>query len=165
MREARIGELLVAAGVLDDGQVHRILDLQRASGEPFGLLCERHLGIAGGLIEQAWATQYARITRTVDPATEVYDSAATALVTRRQAWQFRVLPIRFDGPDLMIATTQGSLCRALRFVTNVIGVPAYLVLAEPPRLGEALCRMYSLPGLTPAAIMNPTPPRWLAGGA
>ena len=154
MREARIGELLVAAGVLNETQVEAILEQQRVSSEPFGLLSERLFNIDGRLIEQAWARQYSSLTRLVDPITEVYDERATALVTRRQAWQFRVLPIRFDGADLMIATAEPFICRALGFITHVIGVSSYLVLADPRRLGETLCRLYAFPGLTPAAVLE-----------
>jgi hypothetical protein len=103
-------------------------------------------------VERAWATQYASLTRTIDPAREPMDSAALELITRRQAWQFRVLPIRFDGRELMLATTRTQLRRALRFANNVMGLPVFLVLAEPRALGEALCRHYAMPGMTPQSV-------------
>ena len=37
--------------------------------------------------------------------------------------------VRFDGEELMIATTAAHLRKALRFATRVIGVPAYFVMS------------------------------------
>lgn len=150
--EVRIGELLVHAGVLTDMQVRELLARQRACGEPFGALSERLFGVHPRAVEDAWAKQYARLTRRVDPIAEDFDPRVRALVQRRQAWQFRVLPIRFDNGELMMATTERSLVRALGFATRVIGAPTFLVLAEPAALGRALCAQYPLPGMTAESI-------------
>ena len=152
--EVRIGELLVEAGVLTERQVHSILSQQEQTGEPFGLLSERMFAVDSTVVEDAWVQQYARLTRTVDPAQELFEEQATQLVTRRQAWQFRSLPIRFDGRELMLATIQPYLRRALGFATNVIGVPIYLVLTKPACLGEAMCRIYPMPGMTPQSVSD-----------
>lgn len=150
--EFRLGQVLVEQGVLTADQVQTILEQQQKSGEPFGLLCERIFDVEPEAVETAWAVQYARLTRTIDPDAETFDPRALELVTRRQAWQFRILPVRFDGHELMVATTERHLRRALRFAVNVIGIPVYFVMAEPMRLGAALCRYYELPGFTPASI-------------
>jgi len=154
MEAIRLGELLIEQGVLSREQVGKILEAQQDSGEPFGCLAERLMGVDPAAIENAWAWQYSRLSRLIDPRAESFDERALQMVTRRQAWQFRVLPIRFDPHELMIATTQLHLRRALRFATNVIGVPVYMVLAEPQTLGEALCRHYPLPGMTPRSVID-----------
>lgn len=150
--EVRLGQLLVQSGVLSQHQVDQILSEQTRCGEPFGLICERMFSVNPSAVEDAWAMQYVSLTRKVDPLREAIDSHALELVTRRQAWQFRVLPMRFDGDELMVATTAPHLRRALRFANNLIAVPVYLVLAEAKTLGEAMCRHYPLPGMTPASI-------------
>ena len=150
--DIRLGKILVDKGVLTGSQVHEVLDEQQRTGAPFGLICEQKFGVSPQDVEQAWATQYSAQARTVDPLREPVDRKAIELVTRRQAWQFRVLPLRFDGRELMLVTTRQHLCRALRFATAVIGVPVYVVLATPASLGEALCRHYPLPGMTPQSI-------------
>lgn len=159
----RLGEVLVSAGVLSEDQVQMILEQQREQEKPFGLLCEQLCGVSPETIEDAWASQYATLTRTVDPSIEVFDDRAVHLVTRRQAWQFRVLPIRFDDSDLMIATTQQHLRRALRFANNVLGVPLYFVMTSPDALGEALCKHYPLPGMTAESVRMSTPTLRAAG--
>jgi hypothetical protein len=152
MTELRLGQLLVESGVLTGQQVDHIVTVQEKTGEPFGLLAERLFGVDPQKIEEAWAKQYAGLTRTVDPEVEVYDTEAAGLVTRRQAWQFRILPLRFEGRELLIATTQQHLRRALRFATNVIGIPIFFVMAKPKALGQALCKRYPLPGMTPELV-------------
>lgn len=152
MSEVRLGQLLVESGVLTGQQVDHIVAAQAESGEPFGLLAERLFSVDPERIEEAWAKQYAGLTRTVDPEVEVYDDDAGALVTRRQAWQFRILPLRFEGREMLIVTTQKHLRRALRFATNVIGIPVFFVMAESGALGRALCKRYPLPGMTPESV-------------
>ena len=106
MSEIRLGQLLVKSGVLTGPQVDAILTEQERGGEPFGLLAERLYGVDPRNIEDAWAEQYAGLTRTVNPEVEVFDEKAYELVTRRQAWQFRILPLRFKGRELIIVTTK-----------------------------------------------------------
>ncbi len=165
MTEVRLGQLLVEADVLTTQQVDDIVAQQQRTGEPFGLLAERLFGVDPRKIEDAWARQYAGLTRTVNLAIEVFDDQAAELVTRRQAWQFRIMPLRFEGRELLIATTQQHLRRALRFATNVIGIPVFFVMADPMDLGRALCARCPLPGMTPESV-NDDPssgsPRYLA---
>ena len=160
--ELRLGELMIDRGILDRGQVEAILDQQRRTGDPFGVLAESMYAVDPTAVEDAWAHQYARLTRTVDPDTEPYDAAAIDLVTRRQAWQFRALPVRFDGSELMLATTERHLRRTLRFAMNVLGVPVYLVMASPDGLGRGLCRHYPWPGMSPASVLDDQLDRLLA---
>ena len=150
--DVRLGQLLIEQGVLSADQVSDALEHQAGTGEPLGLLCERMFGVPPEAIERAWAAQYARLTRTVDPDAETFEDRALGLITRRQAWQFRILPIRFDGDELMIATTQTHLRRALRFAVNVIGIPVFFVMTEEDKLGQGLCRYYELPGFTPGCV-------------
>ena len=159
--EVRIGQLLLSSGVLSQSQVDEILETQRRTGRPFGLIGEELFDLDPGEVESAWAYQYARLTRHIDPDVEVFDAAALELVTRRQAWQFRSLPVRFDGAELMIATTERYLRRALGFATMVIGVPTFLVVAAPPPLGEALCRHYPLAGMSPLSVTDDSMDRLL----
>ena len=152
--ELRLVDLLVEAGVLSEDQVGQLLEEQKEGGVPLGVLAERRFGVEPAAVERAWARQYAGLTRAVDPELEVFHDSALALVTRRQAWQFRVLPIRFEPHELMIATTVEHLPRALRFAANVIGYPVFFVMADSESLGRALCRHYPLPGMTSRSVVD-----------
>ena len=152
--ELRLGQLLVKGGVLNEQQVQQILEVQSETAEPFGQLAERLFGVDPTAVENAWADQYASMARHVDPEKEWFDPRARELVTRRQAWQFRVLPVRFDPNELMLATTRVHLRRALRFAVNVLGVPVFLVMAEPDALGRGLCQHYPMPGMSPRSVLD-----------
>lgn len=143
----RIGEVMIQRGLLTAEQVSRILEEQANRHRPFGELAERMFGVDPADVEQAWVEQYASITRKVNVLREATDERAMRLVDRRQAWQFRVLPLRFDGPELMVATTAENLTRALRFVSRCLTVPCYLVLTEGAWLGEALSKHFPMGGL------------------
>ncbi|MEM7229495.1 MAG: hypothetical protein AAF432_11850 [Planctomycetota bacterium] len=155
----QLGQLLVQAGVMSQDQIEAALLEQARSGEPLGLICERRFSVAPDVIENAWADQYAQLTRTVDPATEYVDFETLELVSRRQAWQFGLIPMRFDGTELVLVTTQANLRRALRFANNILGVPAYFVLADPEALGQALARHYPITGLKADDLGDSAPSR------
>lgn len=150
--EIRLGQILVEQGILDEVHVQQALARQERTGEPFGLICEQMFDVPAERVEAAWASQYAGLTRRIDPAVEVFEDRALELITRRQAWQFRVLPLRFEPHELLMATTQRYLPRALRFAVGVMGVPVFFALAEPLPLGESLCRHYPLPGMNPQSV-------------
>ncbi len=155
----RLGDLLVRQGVLTEAQRDAVLAEQRLIGRPFGVLAERMFGVSPNAVERAWAEQYASIARRVDPRKERLDPYALRLVERRQAWQFRVLPMRFvpgveslDGAvaseDVLVCTTQSDLARALKFTGWRLGHVCHFVIAEPSALGEALARHYPMAGLS-----------------
>lgn len=152
MENLRIGQILIDQGVLNAVQVEAILWAQQKTGRPFGVICEQLYDVPPSAVECAWSEQYARLTQRVDPEHENIDPHVIALVDRRQAWQFCVLPMRFDGDELMIATTRQHVLRALKFACNVLEKPAYIVITEPEMLGKALAQYYPLPGMTPAMI-------------
>jgi len=145
----RIGDVLVKQGVLTEDDRDAVLEEQRQTGEPFGVIAERLFEISPHGIELAWAEQYACIADEVDPRGERIDSNALETIDRRQAWQFRVLPLHFDGQELVLCTTQENLPRALRFVGWRIGRQAYLVVSDARALGEALANHYPMDGMSP----------------
>ncbi len=152
MTYPRMGEALIEAGVLTEAQVEGVLAEQRRTRRPFGVIAEELHDVHPEDIEEAWVRQFGRIAERVDPTSCHIDPLTADVVTRRQAWQFRVLPLRFDGDTLVIATTLKHLRRAVRFAANVLEQPAYFVLAEGDRLGEGLCLHYPLPGFSARAV-------------
>ncbi|MCH2136794.1 MAG: hypothetical protein MK101_09475 [Phycisphaerales bacterium] len=144
--ESRLGDVLVNKGVLNAGQVDRVLAEQGRTGEPFGVLCERLYNVHPRDVEAAWGEQYARLTMRIDPATECFDPAVQGMINRRQAWQFGCLPVRWDGAEVMVATCEENLVRAHRFCLRTLSASVFLVLCEAEDLVTALHRWYPLPG-------------------
>ncbi len=145
--QVRLGDLLVARGVLSEDQRQRILHAQQHNARPFGELAERLFGVDPSHIEQAWAAQYARLAEHIDPRVTIPSREALELIERRQAWQFRVLPMRIDGHELVVCTAEAFLARALRFVGWRISGPCSFVMTDPIALGDALSIWYPMAGL------------------
>ena len=143
----RIGALLVEQGVLSESQVEQVLADQRETGEPFGSVCERLFGVSPQVIEGAWAEQYSRLVGSVDPHLDQVQPDAESLVTRRQAWQFRVAPLRFEDDQLVMVTSTPFLPRAVRFATTHIAAPVFFVLVPTETLAKHLQARYPMLGM------------------
>lgn len=152
-----IGQVLVERGVITEEQLLRVLEVQKRTHRPLGEICEDLLDVRAKDVERAWIEQYANTTRWVDPSREPGDPEARKLVARRQAWQFRVLPICFDGADIMIATTKESLVRAMNFATRQLPLSCYFVLCTKQQLGEALMKHYPMEGMCTEALSEDDP--------
>lgn len=143
----RIGELLVGQGVLTEEQVERVLEEQAKRTEPFGSICERLFDVAPDVVEDAWVQQYAGITEELDVDGVTCDPTVVEVLSTRQAWQFRLVPVRWDAGTLVMATTREHLLRALRFATNAVPFPVFLVLTDAEGLGTLLERHFPMGGL------------------
>lgn len=145
MTGIRIGELLVERGILTDRQVRHIVQVQKATGRPFGDLAERLYDIEPKLVEDAWVEQYIRISGIVDLGEQQIDEQCLRRLNQRQAWQFHMLPLHREDDELHIATTAERLVRAVNYVTHSIDEPVFLRIAENAQLREFLMRHYPVP--------------------
>jgi len=143
-----IGKLLVNQGIISEQQVDEVLKRQQETHRPFGEIAEEMLGVKAKDIERAWTEQYAHTTRWLDPLTEPIDPGVREMVSRRQAWQFRVLPMGYDQAELMVCTTKDGLVRAMNFAARHIPMTCYFVLSELQPLAEALMRHYPMEGMS-----------------
>lgn len=155
MRTVQLGDLLVRHGVLTERQRDEVLAAQASRGGPFGALAEEMFGISSASVERAWAEQYATLCPHVDPRLCQISPRALEAVSRRQAWQFRVLPLEWRGKDLIACTTQDALPRALKFVGWRLAHMCQFVLADPRALGEAMEKHYPMAGMTAEALLSP----------
>jgi len=144
----RIGELMVNKGLLTEEQVNAILDEQRSIGGAFGAIAERLFGVGEPDVEDAWAEQYALLAQHLDPRDEQPSADALELIDRRQAWQFRILPLRYDCGEVIFVTTTTHLPTALRFVIRHIETPASFALTTSEALAEALQSHYPMDGMS-----------------
>jgi hypothetical protein len=153
----QLGDLLVRHGVLTAQQRDEVLAAQRSRGGPFGAVAEEMFGVSPNAVERAWAEQYASLSPLVDPRRMVVSQQALEAINRRQAWQFRMLPLELRGDSIIACTTQQSLVRAMRFAGWRLGPACQFVLAEPLYLGEALCEHYPLAGMSPRDVCEVAP--------
>ncbi len=141
----RIGDLLRTQGALTEAQVEHILEVQKATGRPFGDLAERLYGVAPDVVAGAWVRQFTAASPAVDLADESPSPVVLSLVDRRQAWQFRLLPLCRAGEHLRLATTAGSLVRAVNFSARHFDEPVDVFLAREDNLTAALMKHYPVP--------------------
>jgi hypothetical protein len=155
MRTLHLGDLLVRNGVLTDAQRDAVLAAQRERGGPFGAIAEEMFGISAASVEHAWAEQYAHLCPHIDPRIHPVQHRALDAISKRQAWQFRILPLQWNGDELIACTTQEALPRALKFAGWRLGHMCQFVLAEPSALGEAMVRHYPMAGMSVETITGP----------
>ncbi|MCE2882304.1 MAG: hypothetical protein LW636_08105 [Planctomycetaceae bacterium] len=142
----RIGEMLVRMGVLNKAQVEEILEQQGSTGEPFGTIAERMFDVLPESIERAWIEQ-THERATLFDASRGIDDDARELIVRRQAWQFGIVPLRYDDGHLIAATSRKQLARAVRFATRVLGTPVQFEVADEETLARLLAHQYPIRGL------------------
>lgn len=143
----RMGELLVRAGVLTATQVEAVLAEQKQTGRPFGDLAERMFNVPGDAVEDAWIEQYVHFGTEVDLATQRMDIDVLRVLNRRQAWQFKLLPLRYESEELVLATARSNMKRAVNFAWRRLSDPIYFVLAERPQLDQFLQTHYPWPAM------------------
>ncbi len=149
----RIGEILIERGVLSEQQVREILDAQQKRGIPFGVLAEKMFDVTIESVEDAWIEQYHRFTGTLDLADQRIDDRALQLISRRQAWQFEMLPLRFEPTgELLMAASKSRLARAVTFVARRLEPVVYFRVAEREQLRDFLRIHYPMPEVSEEII-------------
>jgi hypothetical protein len=144
----RLGDLLVARGVLTETQRDLVLAEQTTTGRPFGALAEELFGVEPTAVEQAWAVQYAAVAERVNPAEECILAETVAMLDARQAWQFGLIPVGEDQGEVVLATTPRLLARAMRFASWRLDQPSRFLICEEHQLAQALQNLYPMPGMT-----------------
>ncbi len=141
----RIGQVLIEHGVLTEQQVFEIVQAQKKQHLPFGVLAERMFDVTLQSIEAAWIEQYHRFTGTIDLTQQTFDADALKLISRRQAWQFEIVPIGFEPTgELLMAASRARLARAVTFATNRIDHVVYFRVAESMQLRTFLRKHYPM---------------------
>lgn len=148
----RLGELLVVQGFITPEQQKQILEMQKSSGRPFGVIAEEEFGVEPGAIEQAWAVQYAMIAQRIDPSELEIPAQVLELVSKRQAWQFGFVPYAIDGDEILIAASRVTLARSLRFVNWRLNGVCTFAICDLKTLRRSLETHYPFPGADAALI-------------
>ncbi len=143
----RLGDLLVEHGCLTTEQRDRIVETQRCNPRPFGLLAEELFGVSPSDVEAAWAVQYSSIAPRFDPRLHAIGPEVLSLIEPRQAWQFRLIPVRHEGDEHVFVTCVDSLSRALRFTGWRIPGPCTFCVCDPGVLTIGLGMHYPMQGM------------------
>ncbi len=149
----RLGDLLVQYGVLTPDQCDQVVKEQESNPRPFGLLAEEMFGIDPGVIEHAWAVQFAMISPRINPCSIEIDEDIRSVITSRQAWQFGFIPVERHQDGIVCATSIECLARALRFVGWRVEEPCSFVICDHQSLETGLSIHYPMDGVD-SEMMN-----------
>ncbi|MEL7240704.1 MAG: hypothetical protein AAGK78_17735, partial [Planctomycetota bacterium] len=123
---------------------------QAVTRRPFGDLAERLFNVSPNTVADAWVEQYVQRNGLHDVRDQPADHRCIALIQTRQAWQFRLVPLRQDdnGPEssLLIAADQRGLVRAMNFAGRSLPMAPSFIVAEPESLKDLLQRHYPVGG-------------------
>ncbi|MHC4977144.1 MAG: GspE/PulE/PilB domain-containing protein [Planctomycetota bacterium] len=150
----QLGEILVEQGLLTLEQVDEVLETQCRTGGAFGQIVERLFGLSMEDVEDAWAFQYEIRTSTLLTGELLPEPSVMEVIDSRQAWQFRVLPLRREHTELVLVTTREHLTRAMRFALRHISEPCFFVLTNADDLGDAIEEHFPMSGMTPQFIQG-----------
>lgn len=139
-----LGEILVDQGDLTPMQVNHLLDVQSATPRSVGDLAERLFGVSPRRVAEAWVEQYVQRHGVHDLSDQPCDAKCISLLEARQAWQFRLAPLRKldDGGAVLMATDRQSLIRAVQFAGQALPVAPTFLVAERDSLRDLLRRNY-----------------------
>lgn len=146
----RLGDVLVRHGAISQTQRDELVEQQSRSGRPTGLLAEELFDVPATEVERAWAAQYAAMAERVGAADIKPEARVRELISARQAWQFRVLPMKIERGALVVLTSEKHLIRAHKFAFRTLsasaGQPIRVVLCDEFALFDALERYYRMDG-------------------
>jgi len=134
----RIGDILRRHDELTDEQVAAVLEIQAGEELPFGEIAQRRFGVSPAAVERAWVQQYLGYGTRIDLSSSQVDTEVLSLLSRREAWQFRIMPIGRDEGLLSLATTEKRLARAVVFAWRRLKQPVYFWVAPEHQLKACL---------------------------
>ncbi len=143
MREC-IGQILVEKGVLARGQVERIAEQQRTSGQRFGQIAVAWGWAKPSDIWEAWAEQLTAGDLVMDLEELGVDSAATEKVPPAVAWHYQVVAVRSWGDNLVLAVPKDLAERARRELPMLLSASLFFCLASSAQVQEVLQRVYTI---------------------
>lgn len=140
-RHGRIGEMMLARGLITEEQLEIALEHQRHTGKKMGeILVEigalSRLDLTKVLAERLGYPFIDLRTRTFDPA-------ITALVPEEVARRYGALPVELDDGQLVVAMTRPDDVFALDDLRVLTEMPVAPVMADREQLAEAMSRCYA----------------------
>lgn len=89
-----------------------------------------------------WADDYVAVCDHRDIGAGEVSPECAGLISRRQARQFQMVPVRWSEGQLEIATTQQCLERALEFCMQSLTHACRFVVVSPDRLEQLVAEVY-----------------------
>jgi type IV pilus assembly protein PilB len=138
----KLGELLIEAGIIDEMKLQTALSYQKEWGGRLGAVLIRKGFIKEqdmiAVIEKQMAIKCVRLEDFEKPSEEVM-----SLVTEDIARKFGILPQKFDGRTLLMATSDPTDLKTLDDLGFLLSVPVRPVLARESDIRRAIDHFYN----------------------
>lgn len=132
---AKLGDILVARGVLTAAQVNEAAQLQQQTGRRMGNILLEKKWLTEGDLCQALAEQLALPFANLRAG--LWDAAAVALLERDVARRLNVLPLFVVDNVLTVATSEPQAVHSIDEIRAVTGCRVRVVLAPATELAQA----------------------------
>jgi type IV pilus assembly protein PilB len=137
----RIGQILIDLGLIDEQQLETMLEEQASRGEQLGRVglalgfySEEQLGEA--LAEQ-WGTTFVSLYDREIPAD------ALAAISEPMAQLYRVVPIKLEGNQLTIASSEPQKIQIADELRTLLGYDIHVCVATEPEITKAIEKSFS----------------------
>lgn len=141
-RTVRLGDALVQARLITQDQLRRALEQQKLSGDRLGTVLMRLGFVSEYDIYTTLASQMG-YRFAADPADE-YDPGVRVLVTEELVKHHRVVPLRLEGNDLVVATADPTNFVALDDISLQSGRRVIPVVASERAIQTAILKAYGM---------------------
>lgn len=152
MNSMLFGQCLGRVVTLSAHDVSEILEHQAATRRRFG-----EIALAWGLCRprDVWQAWWDQLSRQQAPAVDLakigVDAQAAGGISTELAHDFGVIPLRWFGEQLVVATTEHALPRAQSELPRLLGKQVKFVVADAQQLDDALVAYYPAPLRTAGA--------------
>ncbi|MEM6551412.1 MAG: hypothetical protein AAF750_04710 [Planctomycetota bacterium] len=149
MTERRLGQILIARGLLNESQVQQILDQQQQQDPParFGVLARQQFDLHDEDVLSALTELHLRRSPQTSLAAEPADPQCLRIVTAEQAWDSLVLPLRVEDGELVCATTLETLSSAIEMLESRTDQTFRFIIAEICQLEQFIAERYAYEGI------------------
>ena len=148
MKNKRLGEMLVDAGVLSEEQVRQAIELQKGTGKRLGtVLLEHHFINETQLIE---VLRLQLGIDFIDLNKAKIDPYMAGLVPKNIAAQYRVVPVRVENGNLILAMEDPLNFRALEMVKQITKDKVTPYIAYSDAIDRAISVLYENEGASVA---------------
>jgi type IV pilus assembly protein PilB len=149
----RLGEMLVAKGVLTHAQLQHVLDVRSRSSSRFGEIVVQLGFVTDADVAACLAEQYD--LPLVDPATLDLEPRAIKLIPAIFALRRSVLPVQVSTTELVCAVSDPIDVNTSDEISIAVGKKIRLLVAPEAALQEAIAKAYALPIAAMAAPPKP----------
>ncbi|MEX0653342.1 MAG: hypothetical protein WD534_01240 [Phycisphaeraceae bacterium] len=147
METQQVGRLLVEQGVLTTTQLKQITQRHRLDRRPLWQHAAELTDLAESDIWEHCAAGLVRQCPHGDLFRERMDHSCLAMLSPRDAWENLILPLRVAEGELICATTEETLARALPLMLRVSPLPCRFLLVAVHPIEQFIAELYHYEGV------------------